>query len=127
MNDFTQSPNDSTTPAPNAEERNWAVGCHLAALSGLVSGIGFILGPLIVWLYKKDELPFVSDQGKEALNFQITMLLCFLAACVLIFVLIGIPLLILLGIFNFLCVIIGAIRASEGVRYRYPFNLRLIK
>jgi uncharacterized Tic20 family protein len=112
---------------PNAEERNWAVGCHLAALSGLITGIGFILGPLIVWLVKKDESAFVSDQGKEALNFQITMALAFVAACALIIVVIGIPLLILIGLFNLLCIVMAAVKASEGTTYRYPLNLRLIK
>jgi uncharacterized protein len=120
-------PNDSPSAAPSAEERNWAAGCHLAAFTGLATGIGFVLGPLVVWLYKKDESHFVSDQGKEALNFQLTMLLAVIVSCMLIIVLIGIPMLILLGIFNFICIIIGAIKASEGVTYRYPFNLRLIK
>jgi uncharacterized Tic20 family protein len=119
--------NDQAPAMPSAEERNWAVGCHLAALFGLVSGIGFVVGPLVVWLYKKDESEFVSDQGKEALNFQLTMFLGFLIGAVLILALIGIPILVLLGLFNLLCVIMGAVKASEGVRYRYPFNLRLIK
>jgi len=112
---------------PGIEERNWAVGCHLAALSGFISGIGFILGPLIVWLVKKDTSTYVSDQGKEAVNFQITMAICFVVSCFLIFVLIGIPLLILLSIFNLACMIMAAVRASEGRPYRYPFSFRLIK
>ena len=121
---MTEAADNST---PSAEERNWAVGCHLAALSGLVTGIGFILGPLIVWLIKKDESPFVSDQGKEALNFQITMALAVVVACMLIIVLIGVLLLILIGLFNLLCIIVAAVKASEGKLYRYPLNLRLIK
>lgn len=121
------SANANELASPGIEERNWAVGCHLAALSGFISGIGFILGPLIVWLVKKDELPFVSDQGKEALNFQITMVLCFVASCFLILVLIGIPLLILLCLFNLACMIVAAVKSSEGRLYRYPFNFRLIK
>ena len=119
--------NEATATSPGAEERNWAVGCHLAALSGLVSGIGFILGPLIVWLYKKDESAFVSDQGKEALNFQISMLIYFVAACALVFVLIGIPALVIFGIIDLVCIVMGAVKASEGVAYRYPLNLRLLK
>jgi uncharacterized protein len=129
---MTDTTNDAATSAsaasPSAEERNWAAGCHLAALAGLALwGFGFILGPLAVWLYKKDESSFVSDQGKEALNFQLTMFLAAIASGILVFVLIGIPMLILLCIFNFICIIMGAIKASEGVAYRYPFNLRLIK
>ena len=112
---------------PSDEDRNWAVGCHLAALSGLVTGVGFILGPLIVWLIKKDQSAFVSDQGKEAVNFQITMALAFVVSCVLIVVLVGFLLMALVGIFNLLCVVMAAMRSSEGVVYRYPVNLRLIK
>ena len=113
--------------APTADERNWATGCHLAAFAGYITGIGFILGPLVVWLLKRDTSAFVNDQGKEAVNFQITMLLAFIVSCVLIIVLIGIPLLIAVGIIDLVFTIIAAIKASEGVAYRYPLNLRLIK
>lgn len=112
---------------PTAEERNWAAGCHLSAFAGFCTGIGFVLGPLIVWLMKKDSSPFVSDQGKEALNFQITMLLLFIVSVFLIIVLIGIPMLIVLGILNIVFTIIAGVKASEGVAYRYPINFRLIK
>src|SRR5262245_22560242 len=68
------SMNDVAPVSPGAEERNWAVFCHLAALLGTMAwGFGSILGPLIVWLIKKDSMPFVDDQGKESLNFQITV------------------------------------------------------
>jgi uncharacterized protein len=123
----TSTDDTASIAAPSAEERNWGAGCHLAALTGLATGIGFVLGPLIVWLYKKDESGFVSDQGKEALNFQLTMLLAAIASCFFVLVGIGILFLIVLAILNFVCIIMGAIKASEGVTYRYPFNLRLIK
>lgn len=120
--------NQVTPSAPSAEERNWAVICHLSALAGLVVwGIGIILGPLIVWLVKKDTLPFVSDQGKEALNFQITVFLAGVACTALVFVLIGVPMLAALAVFDLVFIIIAAVKASEGVQYRYPIALRLIK
>lgn len=114
--------------APTAQERNWAVLCHLSALLGVVVwGLGIVLGPLIVWLIKKDTMSFVDDQGKEALNFQITVLLAGIVCSALVFVLIGIPLLAVLGIVDLVFIIIAAIKASEGVSYRYPVSLRLIK
>lgn len=120
--------NNITTTAPSAQERNWAVAAHLGALLGLVVwAIGIVLGPLIVWLLKKDEMPFVNDQGREALNFQITVFLAGLVCSAMIFLLIGVPLLFALCIFDLVFMIIGAIKASAGVAYRYPINLRLVK
>jgi len=120
--------NDVTPMSPTAEERNFAVFCHLSALLGLVAwGIGILLGPLILWLIKKDTMPFVNDQGKEALNFQITVFLAGVVCTALVFLLIGIPLLAALAIVDLVFIIIAAVKASEGVAYRYPINLRLIK
>lgn len=117
-----------STPTPSTEERNWAVIAHLSALTGLVIwGIGIVLGPLIVWLLKKDQMPFVDEQGKEALNFQITVFLAGVVCSSLIFLLIGVPLLVALGIFDFVSVVIAAVKTSEGAAYRYPISLRLIK
>jgi uncharacterized Tic20 family protein len=120
--------NDVTPLSPSAEERNWAVFSHLAALLALIAwGIGALVGPLIIWLIKKDTMPFVNDQGKEALNFQITVFIAGLVCTALIWVLIGIPLLVALAIADLVFIIMAAVKASEGVAYRYPINLRLIK
>lgn len=118
---------------PSSEQRSWAMACHLAALSVFVTGIGIVLGPLIVWLVKKDEMPFVNDQGKEALNFNIT--LCLLGVAMGLFVLITfgigallvLPLSILIGVLWLIVTIVAAIKANDGEYYRYPFALRLIK
>ena len=117
-------PSDSETP--DKEARTWGMLCHLSALAGLFTGIGFIVGPLVVWLLKKDEMPFVDDQGKEALNFQITMALAFCVCWVLAFVLIVLLLMPLLALFDLVLVIVATIKANEGERYRYPVALRLI-
>jgi uncharacterized Tic20 family protein len=118
----------ASTGSPTIEERNWAVVCHLSALAGLVVWvIGGVLGTLIVWLWKKEGRPFVDDQGREAVNFQLTVLIAAAFCYALVFVFIGVPLLIALGIFNLVCIVLAAIKASEGVAYRYPINLRLIK
>lgn len=117
----------TTAPVLTSEERSWAAGCHLSAFAGFCTGIGFVLGPLIVWLLKKDFSKFVDDQGKEALNFQLTMLILVIVSFFLIIVLIGIPMLIVLAILNLIFTIIAGVKASEGVAYRYPINFRLIR
>jgi uncharacterized Tic20 family protein len=117
------------TPAgPSKDACTWAMLCHLSALVGLLgNGIGFILGPLIVWLIKRQEHPFIDEQGKEAVNFQITMFIAFAVSFILAFLLIGIPLLVILAILEIVFPIIAAIKTSNGEHYRYPVSLRLIK
>jgi uncharacterized protein len=137
-------PNEPLTPpppivgAPNAEEKQWALFAHLSALlgafvTGLWFGWGCFLGPLIIWLLKKDTMPFVNDQAKEALNFNITLAIIGLILLVLVIMTFGVGILIawpigmLVGIAWLVFTIIAAIKASEGVAYRYPISLRLIK
>lgn len=113
--------------AENKEERTWAMACHLAAFSAWFTGFGMIVGPLVVWLIKKDQFPLVDDQGKEALNFSISVAIYGFVAFLLSFVLIGIPILIALGIFWFVEVIIASIRANNGEHFRYPLTIRFVK
>ncbi|HEX4950373.1 MAG TPA: DUF4870 domain-containing protein [Blastocatellia bacterium] len=110
------------------DDRTWGLLCHLAGFAAFTA-IPFanILGPLVVWLIKKDQSWFVNDQGKEAMNFQISMTVYFIIAGILIFILVGIPLLIVLGIGWLVLMVIAAIKANEGVTYRYPLTLRFIK
>lgn len=108
------------------EARNWAMGCHLAALAGFVIPFGSVIGPLVVWLMKREESGFVDQQGKEALNFQITMLIAFLISLVLVFVLIGFLLIAAVAIFDLIMIIVATIKVSEGADFRYPITLRLV-
>jgi uncharacterized Tic20 family protein len=109
--------------------------CHASALAGcFLPAVAHIIGPLIIWLLKRDEFPEVDDQGKESLNFQISMLiytaLLGVVVFVLAFVLIGLLLLPLFGLLYLLdivFVIVASIKASEGKLYRYPITIRLIK
>lgn len=110
----------------NPESRMWAMLAHLSALSGFVIPFGNIIGPLVIWLVKRDEMSFVNDQAKEALNFNISMTIYMVVAGVLVFVLIGIPLLIVLGIAWLVLAILAAVKANEGTAYRYPLTLRLV-
>ena len=123
---------------PGAEERQWAMFAHLSALvggllTGAVGGWGCILGPLIIWLVKKDTMPFVADQAKEALNFNITVGAIFLLLWILTFVTLGIgiiltgPLMLVVGVAALVLIVMAAIRANEGKAYRYPMTVRLVK
>lgn len=113
--------------APDKDERFWGMLCHLIAFSGYLIPLGSVLGPLVVWLIKKDEMPFVNDQGKESLNFQLTMLIAVIISGILAFVVIGFLLLGILIIYQIIVVIMASIKANEGVRYRYPHTIRFIK
>jgi uncharacterized Tic20 family protein len=116
------------TGGMSKDERMWGMFCHLAALAGYIGlPFGNILGPLIVWLIKKDQYKFVDEQGKESMNFQITITIAAFIAGILCFILVGIPLLILLIIANLVLVIMAGIKANEGVSYKYPYSIKFIK
>jgi len=116
---------NDAVPAGNV--RSWCAGCHLSALAGFaVPALGHILGPLIVWLIKRGDSPEIDAHGKEAMNFQISMLLYNIVAGLLCLVLIGFALLPVLHILNVVFVIIAGLKASEGQMYRYPLTIRLI-
>lgn len=107
------------------EAKNWAVIAHLAALINIV-GIPSVIGPLVVWLLKKEEDPFIDYHGKEALNFNISFMIYGIVAGLLILLAIGLVLLPIVLITWVVLVIIGAVRASNGEYYRYPMTIRLV-
>lgn len=109
------------------DERKWGMYSHLAAFGGLLIPFGNVVGPLIIWLLKRDEYPFVEQEAKESLNFQITVSIAAIVAGLLSVILIGIPLLIAILIFDLVFVIKAILETDKGHSYRYPFNLRLIK
>ncbi|MFO7700004.1 MAG: DUF4870 domain-containing protein [Acidimicrobiia bacterium] len=108
----------------STESRNWGAIGHLSAFVQFI-GIPSLVGPLVVWLMKKDD-PFAADQAKEALNFNISMAIYFVASLFAIIVLVGILLVPVVVISWFVLVIVGTIRASNGVTYRYPATIRFI-
>ena len=111
------------------DARMWAMFCHLAGLAGYVVPvvISGIIAPLIVWQIKKDEHPFVNEHGKEAVNFQISILLYTVICILFIFICVGVIMLVAVGIFNIVCLLIAAIKANNGEYYRYPICIRFIK
>jgi len=108
--------------------------CHLSALAGLIIPFGSVLGPLVVWLLKKDEIPAVDDHGRAALNFQLTVLIASLASVgVAIFLLaffclglLFIPVIFAISIAGIVFSIIAAVKASGGESYRYPWTLTIL-
>ena len=152
MNDPLENPSPDPGPLPppapaalpdaagvaSAEEKQWAMFAHLSALVGglltsAVGGWGTFIGPLAIWLIKKDTLPFVDDQGKEALNFNITVAIACLALLLLSIVTLGVGLLIavpawiVIAIGWLVLTIMAAVKSSNGEFYRYPMTLRLVK
>jgi uncharacterized Tic20 family protein len=121
----------NTTNPPSSslsqEDRNWGMIAHLSSLSGLLVPFGSILGPLIVYLVKRDQSPFVTDCAREALNFNITVAIGFVICLCLSVVFIGIPLMIALGIAWLVLTIVATVRANEGTQYRYPATIRFVK
>lgn len=109
------------------QARMWAMLCHLSAFSGWIIPFGHILGPLIIWLIKRDDHPFINEQGKESLNFQISLSIYLIVSAILVLVLIGFVLFFIVGIVGFIFVIVAAVKSNEGVPYRYPLTIRFLR
>ena len=124
FDNVTAAPPPPSGAAPQ-EDRTLALIAHLLGI------ISWFVGPLIIWLISKDNpaKSFVTDQSKEALNFQITITIAFVVAFILVAVTLGLLFFLpaLVGIANLVFCILGGIRANNGEAYRYPFALRLIK
>ncbi|WP_075677034.1 DUF4870 domain-containing protein [Stenotrophomonas sp. TD3] len=120
--DNVPPPPPATTDVP-ADQRTMALAAHLL---GIFTGF---IGALIIWLINKDDAgkAFVTDQAKEALNFQITVTIAMVISIILMIVIIGGILAPIVGVINLVFCIIAAVKANNGEAYRYPFTLRLIK
>ena len=126
---------ETTFPSPppisapvTTSVRTWNTLCHASALLGVFLHFpGHLLGPLLVWLVKRGDSPEIDAHGKEALNFQISMLLYSLVAGVFCLILIGFVFLAILWVLNAVFVIIASIQASDGKFYRYPMTIRFLE
>jgi len=113
---------------PTESERTWGMLAHLSALAGVVVWlIGCVAGPLVVWIARRDQSAFVAEHAREALNFNITVVLAAMVCMVLMLVFVGFILGAALFIVWLVFTLIAAIKASEGETYRYPFSLRLVR
>ena len=128
--EIPSSPVTVEAAASTKEERLWAMIAHLSAFAMYFTVIGHIVGPLIVWLAKRDGNPLVDDQGREALNFQISWTIYLIANFILFITVIGaiiaIPIFFILPVFHIVCMIIAAIKANDGVAFRYPLCIRFL-
>jgi uncharacterized protein len=114
--------------APTESERTWGMLAHLSALAGFIlPPLGIIVGPLVVYFVRRDESPWVAAHAKEALNFNISVMIAGVVCALLLLVFIGILLLTALFIAWLVMTLIAAIKASEGESYRYPLSIRFIK
>ncbi|MBL4611042.1 DUF4870 domain-containing protein [Halopseudomonas sp.] len=123
---------EQTTPVtppglPSPEARKWALIAHLSGFLGCLIPFGSLIGPLLVWQLKKDQDVFIDDQGKEAMNFQISVAIAALISVLLMVIVIGFLLIWVVIIGAVILMIIAAIKANEGKAYRYPFCWRIIK
>ncbi len=113
---------------PTNDEKNMAMLAHLSGLLGLVVGgvLGF-LGPLLLWTLRKDDSAYIEQEAKEALNFQLTLLIIYVVTLVVAMVTcLGIVLVMVPAIMQVVFGVIATVTASKGIPYRYPFNIRLI-
>jgi hypothetical protein len=110
-----------------SEERNWAVAIHLSSFSGYLGiPFGHILGPLILWLIKKDGSHFLDEVGKETVNYNISIILWFIVCIPFMFILIGFFMFGALALMDIIVTIVAAVAASNGQQYRYPLTIRFI-
>ncbi|GJM08461.1 MAG: hypothetical protein DHS20C11_07370 [Lysobacteraceae bacterium] len=119
MNDLTQM--------PDSEAKNWAVVCHLSALSGCIIPFGNLIAPLVIWLLQKDRHPLIDANGKEAVNFQISVTIYLMVAVALMLIVIGFFLAPLIGLVALIFIIVAAVKTSNGETFRYPLSIRLIQ
>jgi uncharacterized Tic20 family protein len=108
------------------DERTWGTMAHVSSIIAMFVGGLTVLGPLIVWLVKKNESAYVAHHGREALNFQITMLFVTIVCALSLFCFIGFVLLPLAFLANVILSIVGAMWANEGQLWTYPFSIRLV-
>ena len=122
-----QLPVTPEQPELSKDAKQWAMLTHLAAFAAFLIPFGNIIGPLLVWQLKKDLGPFVEQNGKEAVNFQITIAIIGLVCTMLMFALVGFLLLPVLGLYWLILTIMAGVKANDGAAYRYPLTIRFLK
>ena len=108
------------------QARTWGMAAHLSGLGGYIIPLANIVVPIIILSTKGKEDPFVEDQAREAINFQITCFIYILVATISIFALIGFVLTPIAILFHLIYTVIGAVKANEGHSIRYPFCIRFL-
>jgi uncharacterized Tic20 family protein len=129
---FPTPPAGEAAPVSSSEESSWAMAAHLSAFLTFVVPIPgvSILAPFVIWSMKRDTMPAVDHHAKEAINFNISFVIWTIAAVIVGLLLFVVGLFItlpLVGLVWFVLVIVAAVKASNGVPYRYPFTIRFMK
>lgn len=115
------------TPEMDAATRQTAMFLHLSTLAGYIVPLGGLIVPIVIWQMKKDEMPEIDRHGKMVMNFLISFFLWSIVGFLLVFILIGIPVLAVLGILAVIFPIIGGIKANEGRLWKYPMTIEFLK
>jgi len=108
------------------DDKTYGMLVHLIALAGFIIPLGNLIGPLIIWMIKKDQSEWVDKQGRESLNFQISITIYAVASGVLAFIAVGLILLAFVGIFSFIMIIIATVRAHSEEDFQYPLSIRVL-
>ncbi|REK19066.1 MAG: DUF4870 domain-containing protein [Planctomycetota bacterium] len=128
MSQVPHEPHEEEYPVLSADVRNWAMLCHLSALLAFIPPfVGVILGPLLLWLIKGKEHPYIDEHGKESLNFQISIIIYSILLIPTVCIGIGVVLLPALWLADAVLIIMAAMKASNGEAYRYPMCIRLVQ
>ena len=121
------NPSAVSVMSPEAALKQWGLFLHLSLLAGFLVPLGGLVVPIVIWQMKKQEIPGLDEHGCNAMNFIISMFI-YGAICIpLVFLFIGIPLLIILGILGVVFPIIAALKANEGVCWKYPMAITFLK
>jgi uncharacterized Tic20 family protein len=121
MENSVPPPSLPPRPVATQDDKTLGIVMHLLCIVGFP-----VIGPLIIWLMKKDQSPYLDAQGRELLNFQISYFIYAMISMVLVAVLIGIPLLFAVGVASLVFTIIGIVKAAEGRVYRFPLCIRML-
>ena len=119
------NPETPIQPDPSSNDRLWSVLCHLSYFFGFAL-LSFIF-PLVVYLVMRTDSAYVTHHAREALNFHLSILIYFLCCLPFCLILIGIPLLITVAVIGLVCSIVAAVKASQGIKYRYPMTIRFVR
>lgn len=119
---------ESSKPEPQSNPAtSWAMACHLSGFAGFLFPFANVIAPLLIWAFKREQYPYVDAQGKEAINFQISIIIYYIIAAVMILIVIGLFLIPLIAAFHIIAMIIAAVEAAQGRLFRYPLTIRFLK
>lgn len=116
---------DASSEQQDSQTRNWAMILHLSQFAGVLLPLAGLLAPLIIWQVKKTELPGIDEHGRIVMNWIVSAFIYAIVFSLLTLVIVGFPLLIVLGVVAIAFPIVGAVKASSGVAWRYPLSIRL--